>query len=93
MRAVRIHELTGPSALRIDELPTPSVSAGQVRIDVRAAGVNFPDILQTRGQYQFKPAPPFSPGGEVAGVVDGSHDRRGHADRHEGRWRLPDMSE
>ena len=69
MRAVRIHELTGPSALRVDEVPTPSVGAGQVRIDVRAAGVNFPDILQTRGQYQFKPAPPFSPGGEAAGVV------------------------
>jgi NADPH2:quinone reductase len=69
MRAVRIHELTGPSALRVDEVPTPPVSAGQVRIDVRAAGVNFPDILQTRGQYQFKPATPFSPGGEVAGVV------------------------
>lgn len=69
MRAVRIHELTGPSALRVDEVPTPSVGPGQVRIDVRAAGVNFPDILQTRGQYQFKPAPPFSPGGEAAGVV------------------------
>lgn len=69
MRAVRIHELTGPSALRIDEVPTPNVGAGQVLIDVRAAGVNFPDILITRGQYQFKPALPFSPGGEVAGVV------------------------
>src|SRR5690606_9967754 len=69
MRAVRIHELTGPSALRIDEVPTPNVGAGQVLIDVRAAGVNFPDILITPGQYQFKPALPFSPGGEVAGVV------------------------
>jgi NADPH2:quinone reductase len=38
-------------------------------IDVKAAGVNFPDILLTRGMYQFKPAPPFSPGGEAAGVV------------------------
>jgi NADPH:quinone reductase len=69
MRAVRVHELTGPQALRIDELPTPPVGAGQVLIDVRAAGVNFPDILITRGQYQFKPATPFSPGGEAAGVV------------------------
>jgi NADPH2:quinone reductase len=69
MRAVRIHELTGPSALRVDEVPSPPVAAGQVRIDVRAVGVNFPDILQTRGQYQFKPATPFSPGGEAAGVV------------------------
>jgi NADPH2:quinone reductase len=69
MRAVRVHELTGPTALRVDELPTPSVGAGQVLIDVRAAGVNFPDILITRGQYQFKPTTPFSPGGEAAGVV------------------------
>src|SRR5688572_20441491 len=69
MRAVRIHELTGPTALRVDEVPDPKVSAGQVLVEVRAAGVNFPDILLTRGQYQFKPAPPFSPGGEAAGVV------------------------
>jgi len=69
MRAVRIHELTGPQALRVDEVATPDVRAGQILIDVRACGVNFPDILLTRGQYQFKPTPPFSPGGEVAGVV------------------------
>ncbi len=69
MRAVRVHELTGPSALRIDEVPIPAVGAGQVLIDVRAAGVNFPDTLITRGQYQFKPSLPFSPGGEAAGVV------------------------
>jgi NADPH:quinone reductase len=69
MRAVRIHELTGPSALRVDDLPTPTPAAGQVRIDVKAAGVNFPDTLITRGQYQFKPSVPFSPGGEAAGVV------------------------
>lgn len=69
MRAVRVHELTGPGALRVDEVPEPEAGPGEVLIEVRAAGVNFPDILQTRGQYQFKPTPPFSPGGEVAGVV------------------------
>ena len=69
MRAVRIHELTGPTGLRVDEVPDPTPGAGQVLVDVRAAGVNFPDILITRGQYQFKPALPFSPGGEIAGVV------------------------
>ncbi len=69
MRAVRVHELTGPAALRVDEVPDPPCGAGQIRIEVKAAGVNFPDILQTRGQYQFKPAPPFSPGGEAAGIV------------------------
>jgi NADPH2:quinone reductase len=69
MKAVRIHELVGPSGLRVDEVPEPKVSAGQVLIEVRAAGVNFPDILITQGKYQFKPTPPFSPGGEAAGVV------------------------
>jgi NADPH:quinone reductase len=69
MRAVRVHELTGPEALRVDEVPEPTVGAGQVVIDVKAAGVNFPDVLLSRGLYQFKPAPPFTPGGEAAGVV------------------------
>jgi NADPH2:quinone reductase len=69
MRAVRVHELTGPSGLRIDEVPDPVPATGQVCIDVRAAGVNFPDLLITRGLYQFKPTLPFAPGGEVAGVV------------------------
>jgi len=70
MRAVRIHELTGPAALRLDtDVPEPVVSSGHVLIDVKAAGVNFPDVLMTKGMYQFKPTPPFSPGGEVAGIV------------------------
>jgi NADPH2:quinone reductase len=69
MRAVRIHELTGPAALRVDELPEPTPGAGQVVIDVQACGVNFPDALLSRGLYQFKPTPPFVPGGEAAGTV------------------------
>ena len=69
MRAVRIHELTGPSALRVDDVPDPTAGAGQVLIEVRACGVNFPDVLLSRGMYQFKPTPPFSPGGECAGIV------------------------
>ena len=69
MRAVRIHQLTGPDGLVVDEVPEPDLRPGQVAIDVRACGVNFPDVLLTRGLYQFKPTPPFSPGGEAAGVV------------------------
>lgn len=69
MKAVRIHELTGPTGLRVDEVPDPPVADRHVVIEVRAAGVNFPDVLQTYGKYQFKPTPPFSPGGEVAGVI------------------------
>jgi len=69
MRAVRCHELVGPAGLRVDDLPDPAPSAGEIGIDVRAAGVNFPDVLITQGKYQFKPSPPFIPGGEVSGVV------------------------
>ena len=69
MRAVRVHELTGPEALRIDDVPEPTPGSKDVLIDVKACGVNFPDVLITRGQYQFKPNPPFTPGGEAAGIV------------------------
>ena len=69
MRAVRIHELIGPSGIRVDDLPEPSPGPGEVLVDVRAAGVNFPDVLLSYGKYQFKPPPPFVPGGEAAGVV------------------------
>lgn len=69
MRAVRCHELTGPRALKVDEVPDPVPATGQVVIDVKAAGVNFPDVLLSRGKYQFKAQPPFIPGAEAAGVV------------------------
>lgn len=70
MRAVRLHELHGPRSLRVDEgLPDPSPGPGEALVDVAAAGVNFPDVLLSYGKYQFKPAPPFSPGGEIAGTV------------------------
>jgi NADPH2:quinone reductase len=58
-----------PEGLVVEEVPAPTADAGQVVIAVRAAGVNFPDTLIIQGKYQFKPAPPFSPGCEVAGVV------------------------
>jgi NADPH2:quinone reductase len=75
MRAVQIVAETGPdSALELTELPEPQASHPMtpgtgVVIDVRAAGVSFPELLQTRGQYQVKPPLPFVPGSEVAGVV------------------------
>jgi NADPH2:quinone reductase len=75
MRAVQIVEESGPdTALRLVELDDPEPShmltpgAGVV-VDVHAAGVSFPEVLQTRGQYQMKPPLPFVPGSEVAGVV------------------------
>ena len=76
MRAVQIVELSGPAgALRLLDLPEPESTSnplspeGGVTIDVHAAGVSFPEVLQTRGEYQYKPPLPFIPGGEVAGVV------------------------
>src|SRR3954463_5002066 len=69
MRAVRCHDLIGPSGLRVDDLPEPQPGPGEVLLEVRAAGVNFPDVLLSYGKYQFKPEPPFVPGGEAAGVI------------------------
>ena len=75
MRAVQIVELSGPdSALRMVDLPEPEPShlltpGSGVVVDVHAAGVSFPEVLQTRGEYQVKPPLPFVPGSEVAGVV------------------------
>jgi NADPH2:quinone reductase len=75
MRAIQITELTGPqTALKLVDLrdPEPShmLTPGQgVVIDVHAAGVSFPELLQSRGEYQLKPPLPFVPGSEVAGTV------------------------
>lgn len=69
MRAVLCKELTGPSGLVVEEQPDLEAGAGQLRVEVAACGVNFPDILITQGLYQIAPPCPFSPGGEAAGVV------------------------
>ncbi len=68
MRAVQLTRLEGPDALQLAEVPEP---AGNDRliVEVHAAGVGFPDLLMTRGRYQFRPEPPFVPGIEMAGVV------------------------
>ena len=60
----------GPETLKLTEMNTPEPGAGQVRVAVKAAGVNFPDTLIIRDLYQFKPPRPFAPGGEIAGVID-----------------------
>jgi NADPH:quinone reductase len=74
VRAVQITELTGPSALQVVDVPEPGATHpmapdGAVLIDVEAAGVSFPEVLQSRGEYQIKPDLPFIPGSEVAGTV------------------------
>lgn len=60
----------GPETLELTELPDPEPKKGQVRIRIRAAGLNFPDTLIIKDMYQMKPPRPFAPGGEVAGEVD-----------------------
>jgi NADPH2:quinone reductase len=67
MRAVQISRLDGPAAVEVNEVDEPAGDG--ILIDVHAAGIAFPDVLLTRGLYQYKPELPFTPGGEVAGVV------------------------
>jgi NADPH2:quinone reductase len=75
LKAVQIVELSGPdTALRVEDLPEPEPThmltpGSGVVVDVHAAGVSFPEVLQTRGEYQLKPPLPFVPGSEVAGTV------------------------
>ena len=85
MRAIQIAELSGPdSALRYVELPDPAPAhplspngEEAVVIEVHAAGVSFPELLQTRGEYQFRPPLPFVPGSEVGGIVRSAPDGNG----------------
>ena len=69
MRTLVVTEYGPPESLRLVEVPSPEPGPGQVVIQVRACGVNFPDALLIEGKYQMKPAFPFAPGCEVAGVV------------------------
>jgi len=83
VQALQITDLTGPdSALALVELPEPDAShmltpGSGVVIEVKAAGVSFPEVLQTRGEYQLKPPLPFVPGSEVAGIVRSASDGAG----------------
>jgi NADPH2:quinone reductase len=68
VRAIHISRLDGPTAIELVDIPEPD-GADRVVIDVHAAGVTFPEVLQSRGQYQMEPTLPFVPGSEVAGIV------------------------
>ncbi len=69
MKAMLAHGWGEPSELVFSDLPDLSAGPGQVLLDVKAVGVNFPDILMVQGKYQVKPPFPFAPGSEVAGLV------------------------
>lgn len=70
MRAWLVDQFGEPEQMRFAEVPSPEPKAGEVRIQVKAAALNFFDILMVQGKYQTKPAFPFTPGAEAAGVVD-----------------------
>ncbi|WEK57519.1 MAG: NADPH:quinone oxidoreductase family protein [Candidatus Brevundimonas phytovorans] len=70
MRAVLSKAVGGPDSLVVEEVMDPTPKPGEVVIEVKAVGINFPDTLIIEDKYQFRPERPFSPGGEVAGVVD-----------------------
>ena len=74
MKAIVCTQWGGPDKLRLTEMPMPEPKAGEVRLRVLAAGVNFPDALIIQTKYQLQPALPFVPGTEVAGVVDAAGD-------------------
>ncbi|UAB77383.1 NADPH:quinone oxidoreductase family protein [Erythrobacter sp. SCSIO 43205] len=70
MQALRVQELSPDlSGVHLVELPEPSRAPGEVLVRVKAASLNFPDLLMTKGEYQFKPEPPFTSGLEMAGEV------------------------
>jgi len=69
MKAYVCKEFGPVESHKVEEIEDPRAEAGQVVVDVKAAGVSFPDVLIVQGKYQFQPPFPFSPGGEIAGVI------------------------
>ncbi len=69
MKALYCREFGPEANLKVEEIDDPAVPEAHALIDVKAAGLNFPDLLCVRGDYQFKPPLPFVPGGEGAGVI------------------------
>ena len=69
MKALLSRATGGPETLEVGDLPAPAAGEGEVVIDIAACAINFPDTLMIVDKYQFKPARPFAPGGEVAGTV------------------------
>jgi NADPH:quinone reductase len=69
MKALLCKQFGPPESLVLEEVPAPRAGAGEVVVSIKAASVNFPDVLIIQNKYQFKPPLPFSPGSELAGVV------------------------
>jgi NADPH:quinone reductase-like Zn-dependent oxidoreductase len=71
MKALLSHEPGGPETLKLSDLPSPAAGPGELLVRVRAAAINYPDVLIIEDKYQLKPPRPFAPGGEIAGEVIG----------------------
>ncbi|MAI02483.1 MAG: NADPH:quinone oxidoreductase [Rickettsiales bacterium] len=69
MKAIVCNEWCRPEDLKVSEIDKPILDDNSVRVEVHAAGVNFPDVLIVQGKYQYKPPFPFSPGSEVSGII------------------------
>ena len=72
MKAVVCKAWGPPDSLVVEQLPDPLPGPGEVVVEVKAAGVNFPDVLTVQGKYRLKPPLPFVPGNEFAGIVRAS---------------------
>jgi NADPH:quinone reductase len=70
MKAIRVHEFGGPEVLKLEDVPTPKPSAGEVLVRIHAAGVNPYDTYMRAGAYAVKPTLPYTPGSDGAGVVE-----------------------
>ncbi|MCZ4093098.1 NADPH:quinone oxidoreductase family protein [Sinorhizobium psoraleae] len=69
MKALLSKAIGGPQTLVLEDVPNPKAAPGLAVVEVKAVGVNYPDVLVIEDKYQFKPPRPFSPGGEISGVV------------------------
>ena len=70
MKAILTHAVGGPETLTLDEIDVPTPGKGEVLVAVKACAINYPDTLMIRDLYQFKPERPYSPGGELSGIVE-----------------------
>lgn len=79
MRAYLLSDYAGPAGLKLSEVESPKTGTDELLVDVKAIGINFPDLLFSRGQYQYRPELPVVPGCEVAGVVVAAPETSGWA--------------
>ena len=80
MKAVQVTDLSGPDGVEVVEVDEPRATDGNLLIDVKAAGISYPELLLSRGLYQLKPDPPFTLGSEISGVVREAPEGSGFAE-------------